>query len=855
MVKKINNIQQQNSHFKKIITSSDTLLIGLILICIISIILSIILYFYLTKSASQIEDISIEYVKSNSISTITYLKEVVQNKIRIVSSNLFILSNLPLIKQHNASATSNLVVAQSTTNDLTEGYGWIDEKGKLLWSTTFLENKTTQKQFANFNASNRPYFLTVKETYKPFVSNAFTTENYNPIPRIVISYPILSLKTNITTSTVGSTAVAAAEVLLPLPLQPKSSSSTTIQNENNNKSLLALYDKNPITAITNNQTLVDFQQLYNHDTNFLKHNFDFKGIITASINSVTLEKYFNSDLFNNLTGIGNNDKNIFDYKDNNKSAYNNDNGINLDALKDGSPSLNESQHIQYTNIKGSSIPIFSFPGNAKFKNTTNDPAAFYLTPKSSHDTTLSHSSSLFSTFLKPNVLLTDNSGMILYSSDKRIKTGSNYLSPENTQIIKVGYDLKTADFIISVLDNLSNNKGKSYSGTLELVNKRGNKSIINFEPVMLNGKHIFYLSTNTNFAPSDNAKNLMTNQIMFTFLFIGALLFVIFSFIAIVLLINKRLKNEVNNKTKQLQDNLLSLKEANDKLIQSEELEREFINTAAHELRTPTQAITGYSEIDDELFNDLIKNRQYMTDKELETTINILSKNHNVISRNVTRLDNLINNLLYVAKIESHNDDQILLSNMQKMDLIEEIRDVFEQQLNQKIKDKNIKIKFKTLQSKENPFCWVSADKSRLNQILNNLLDNAIKFSKKGSIIDIQVYQDFDDLIKEHQIPGLEIAEDKKINIDNTEKKESREIYISITDFGKGISSKIMPRLFEKFNTDSDGGTGLGLYITRKLVEAHGGKIWAFNNKDGVGATFVFSLPTFDIPSKEISNN
>ena len=70
---------------------------------------------------------------------------------------------------------------------------------------------------------------------------------------------------------------------------------------------------------------------------------------------------------------------------------------------------------------------------------------------------------------------------------------------------------------------------------------------------------------------------------------------------------------------------------------------------------------------------------------------------------------------------------------------------------------------------------------------------------------------------------------------------------------GKGISHKVMPKLFEKFITSSDTGTGLGLYITRNLVEAHGGKIWAYNNKDDVGSTFVFSLPKAD--DKILDNN
>ena len=77
-------------------------------------------------------------------------------------------------------------------------------------------------------------------------------------------------------------------------------------------------------------------------------------------------------------------------------------------------------------------------------------------------------------------------------------------------------------------------------------------------------------------------------------------------------------------------------------------------------------------------------------------------------------------------------------------------------------------------------------------------------------------------------------------------REKNEEVFVSISDAGKGISSQVLPRLFEKFVTDSDTGTGLGLYITRNLVEAHGGRIWAYNNNDGLGSTFVFSLPRFD---------
>ena len=142
----------------KSIQSSSILLIILIVICLTSLILSIILYLYLIESSKQIENISIDYVKLNSISTITYLKEIIQNKIQVVSSNLNILSSLVLIKQQDLLAIPNFEAAQSTTDDLTEGYGWIDENGMGIWSTAFSGNKTTFQQYAKLECFRTTLF-------------------------------------------------------------------------------------------------------------------------------------------------------------------------------------------------------------------------------------------------------------------------------------------------------------------------------------------------------------------------------------------------------------------------------------------------------------------------------------------------------------------------------------------------------------------------------------------------------------------------------------------------------------------------------------------------------------------------
>jgi signal transduction histidine kinase len=284
---------------------------------------------------------------------------------------------------------------------------------------------------------------------------------------------------------------------------------------------------------------------------------------------------------------------------------------------------------------------------------------------------------------------------------------------------------------------------------------------------------------------------------------------------------------------------------SNEKLVESEELEREFINTAAHELRTPTQAIMGYTELDAEIIDDILKTAELSKDEKLERNVIQLHKHIDAVYRNSERLNELINNLLDVARIESNRLNSLQLRK-EKLDLIKEINDLLKTELGQKIIDKNIKIN--VINDDIDEHCLVYADKLRINQIFNNLIGNAIKFTNQNGKIDI--------IIKENVSNINELDSGKNETIVDSLQSENKEkvkgnkprgqIYVGVSDTGKGISPKIIPKLFEKFTTDSDTGTGLGLYITRNLVEAHGGKIWAFNNADGIGSTFVFTLPKTD---------
>ena len=292
-------------------------------------------------------------------------------------------------------------------------------------------------------------------------------------------------------------------------------------------------------------------------------------------------------------------------------------------------------------------------------------------------------------------------------------------------------------------------------------------------------------------------------------------------------------------------DMSIGLSLANEKLIQTEQMERDFINTAAHELRTPTQAVMGYTELDNEVLDELLKNSKVSEDDELRTTISHLWIHFEAIYRNSARLDELIKNLLDVSRIESTLVNSLSL-HKEKLDLVKEIRESIENPLDQKIKSKNIEITF--FNDSFNEQCWIYADRSRVNQIINNLIGNAIKFTNQNGRIDI--------IIKDNvsNSNGNDIGKTDSMTTNNSndaqktkeDKKVSEEIFVSISDTGKGISPLIESKLFDKFVTTSDTGTGLGLYIARNLVEAHGGRIWAFNNNDGVGSTFIFSLPKAD---------
>ena len=251
--------------------------------------------------------------------------------------------------------------------------------------------------------------------------------------------------------------------------------------------------------------------------------------------------------------------------------------------------------------------------------------------------------------------------------------------------------------------------------------------------------------------------------------------------------------NYIKNIKKQ-EELIKELEKANEELKYKDQIKNDFINIAAHELKTPIQPILGLCE--------LLRDRETTIEKDEEIL--------DVIIRNSKRLMKLAEDILNVTRIES-GSFSLTKTKINLKELITEILREYEQTIQLKT---NLKLIYESSEINE---IIIEADRNRLCQVIHNLLKNAIQFTKEGSITVV------------------------------VQRKEN-EILVSIKDTGTGIHSEVLPKLFTKFATKTlTGGTGLGLFISKSIIEMHGGRIWAINNneesKEGVGSTFIFSLP------------
>ena len=239
----------------------------------------------------------------------------------------------------------------------------------------------------------------------------------------------------------------------------------------------------------------------------------------------------------------------------------------------------------------------------------------------------------------------------------------------------------------------------------------------------------------------------------------------------------------------------------NEQLKLHDKMQKEFINIASHEMKTPTQAILGMSGL-----------LQYYPEKKDELI--------EIIRRNAKRLQTLTNDILDVTRIES----QTLQLEKERFNIYGLLSDVIKD-YTERIKSDNKNIELLYEQQNINCPILVEGDKGRINQVLSNLLNNALKFTDEGQIV-----------------------------VDAHESNNKKDIIVSIIDTGSGINKDIFTKLFSKFATKSSQGTGLGLFISKSIIEAHGGKIWAKNNKDR-GSTFMFTLPITNLDSVRDDSN
>ena len=240
-------------------------------------------------------------------------------------------------------------------------------------------------------------------------------------------------------------------------------------------------------------------------------------------------------------------------------------------------------------------------------------------------------------------------------------------------------------------------------------------------------------------------------------------------------------------------ENLWSQTDLMDQLKVHDRMQKEFINVAAHELRTPIQPILSLTEA----------LRSDVTSSEGQEMLNI-------IIRNAERLRQLAENILDVTRIESQTF-RLTKENFNLDEILTRIMTDCGEEVKRSHRDLEL-----TLEPVSNE-TFVEADKSRIAQVVTNLIANAIRFTKRGNV-------------------SVAVTKGK-----------ANDVVVSIRDTGQGIDPEIIPKLFTKFVTKSITGTGLGLFISKSIIEAHGGSIWAENNLNGRGATFSFTIPVKSI--------
>jgi signal transduction histidine kinase len=397
-----------------------------------------------------------------------------------------------------------------------------------------------------------------------------------------------------------------------------------------------------------------------------------------------------------------------------------------------------------------------------------------------------------------NVGLMDKNGIIIYARNP-VLIGKNYQDSKFQSLIPKE--------IKGPYNAILERSLKGSSGADDLLLIGGNKTTISYQPVYIGGKYLWTLFVSAPHQLATEVGVLINNQKNFSTLMVLIIGAVALGIAYLILSWNKQLESAVDSRTAELKQANDSLKEnnkllelANKKLSIHDKMQKEFINIAAHELRTPIMPILG---------DAIYLEKQFESGKK---DVTVDKEQVSSIIRNAKRLKRLASDILDITKIESQslklnkenfNIKDIIVSSIS--DIKAQITSSNPEQLN------NLHILY---QPKD---LFVFADKNRITQVMFNLLSNSLKFTENGTInIDMYVEKD--------TVKDVDYA------------------VVSITDSGQGIDPEILPRLFTKFVSKSFEGTGLGLFISKSIIHSHNGEIWAYNNP-GNGATFCFKIP------------
>ena len=411
-----------------------------------------------------------------------------------------------------------------------------------------------------------------------------------------------------------------------------------------------------------------------------------------------------------------------------------------------------------------------------------------------------------------NVLDTTKLRLIFYDKNATLLAGyplpnsiigKSLFSPENQKII--------SDSGRPLVNNLFRKIISGQASTAEFDIGDGSR-LISGSPIYVDAKPIYYLNIPTPFSQIlSPVKDLLHTELLLNVIVLVAFTATMSYLIFIMSQWGNKMNREVKKRTHEIEVAHRSLGEkavemqrlntdldrANQKikvayenLKQHDKLQKEFVNVVAHELRTPVQTIMGFVE---------------MMDLNPENRAVYMER----LKRNTARLERLTTDTLDIARIESGT----FRLSKEKSNLRELIKNAIDD-FTITIRNGKRGNKLKVIYVKDNEDLFLNIDKSRIAQVLSNLLSNADKFTKNGDIV-----------------------------VKVTKLNQEKEIEVKVIDNGQGIDKEIQPKLFQKFVTKSDIGTGIGLYISKQIILAHGGRIWGKNNENGKGAEFGFNLP------------